>query len=217
MWECIKNSNYLPVPSPMNSRPGSVASFYNQVHHSRSHSSMATMRLKRPINVFSLLSFNSTVVASLQRSLPWEVPGCKGHPVWTVQYHVQETIVHKQIAHFLTAQNWCLTCTPVQLYVWIKFGLIQTRHSNIQSYKKNILGFLFHFFRDDNMSCPATKVFLSADLTNQWYLCYILPIRFQLCLVQIDFSDPDNIRLGSTSTITAKDAVPIPVSNYYRY
>lgn len=43
MWDCLKNSNCLPVPSPINSRPGSVASFHN-IHQSRSHSSMATVR-----------------------------------------------------------------------------------------------------------------------------------------------------------------------------
>lgn len=46
MWDCTKNPNYLPVPSPINSRPGSVGSFYHQIHHSKSQSSMATVRLK---------------------------------------------------------------------------------------------------------------------------------------------------------------------------
>ncbi|RZC33842.1 anaphase-promoting complex subunit 1, partial [Asbolus verrucosus] len=125
MWECIKNTNHLAVPSPMNSRPGSVASF-NNIHQSRSHSSMATVRLNHPIN------------------------------------------------------------SDVNLLLLLQ---------------------------DDNMSGAASKVFLCDDLTDQWYLCYILSARCLLSMVRIDFSDCSNFNFGIINSISAKDAVPIPTSH----
>lgn len=68
-------------------------------------------------------------------------------------------------------------------------------------------------FRDGALAGPATKVFLSEDFSGQWYLCYILLSRFQLSIVKIDFtSNYPNISFGMLTSISAKDAVPIPVS-----
>lgn len=65
------------------------------------------------------------------------------------------------------------------------------------------------------MSSAASKVFLCDDLTYQWYLCYLLPVKCQLCLVQIDFSDQNNVRFGLIGCISAKDAVAVPVSTCF--
>lgn len=56
----------------------------------------------------------------------------------------------------------------------------------------------------------ATTVFLSEDLVKQWYLCYILPARFQLSVVKVDFSG-SNMVFGLLTSISAKDAINIPV------
>lgn len=59
---------------------------------------------------------------------------------------------------------------------------------------------------------PATKVFLIDDIIGQWFLCYVIPSTQQLNVVKIDFSHPYNITFGIQTSISAKDAIPIPVS-----
>lgn len=71
---------------------------------------------------------------------------------------------------------------------------------------------LCYNFREVNIAGPASKVFLIDDLVGQWYLCYILTSRCQLSIVKIDFSNPTNIVFGVLTSISAKDAVPLPVS-----
>ncbi|KAF7270472.1 hypothetical protein GWI33_016577 [Rhynchophorus ferrugineus] len=56
---------------------------------------------------------------------------------------------------------------------------------------------------------PATSVFLSRDIVGQWYLCYVLPSRYQLSIVKIDFSN-SYINFGMVTSISAKDAINIP-------
>lgn len=79
-------------------------------------------------------------------------------------------------------------------YLWIKILLLNT-------------------CREPVASSPASKVFLIDDLVGQWYLCYILPSRFQLSVVKIDFSSSINVSFGVLTSISAKDAVPISVRN----
>ncbi|XP_030754835.1 anaphase-promoting complex subunit 1 [Sitophilus oryzae] len=64
-------------------------------------------------------------------------------------------------------------------------------------------------FKDNFTAGPATSVFLSKDFIGQWYLCYILPSRFQLSVVKVDFTDT-NISFGLVTSISAKDAINIP-------
>ncbi|KAJ8981786.1 hypothetical protein NQ317_014802 [Molorchus minor] len=56
----------------------------------------------------------------------------------------------------------------------------------------------------------ASKVFLTDDLVGCWYLCYMLNSRCQLSVVKIDFSNPASINFGILTSISAKDAIPIP-------
>ncbi|XP_044258257.1 anaphase-promoting complex subunit 1 [Tribolium madens] len=176
MWDCGKNSNYLSVPSPINSRPGSVASFYNQMHHSKSHSSMATISRCQSPATSSIGSPWLQRASRLNTSIPS-----------AANYYVSNNFSFfdssKPMSYLHTTPIICLD------HLWTDPNLTQ----------------------DDNISSSASKVFLCDDLTHQWYLCYILPVKCQLCLVQIDFSDPNNIRFGMMNSISAKDAVPIPV------
>ncbi|KAJ8932971.1 hypothetical protein NQ314_014302 [Rhamnusium bicolor] len=64
--------------------------------------------------------------------------------------------------------------------------------------------------REPSTAGPASKVFLIDDLVGQWYLCYILISRCQLSIVKIDFSSVPTINFGILTSISAKDAVPIP-------
>lgn len=68
------------------------------------------------------------------------------------------------------------------------------------------------FFSDGGFVGPASKVFLCDDLTGQWYLCYLLPSKSQLSVVRIDFTNSNNLIFGIFTSISAKDAVAIPVS-----
>lgn len=58
---------------------------------------------------------------------------------------------------------------------------------------------------------PATKVFLIDDLVERWYLCYLVPPKSQLFLVCVDFSNTNMPSFGMLTSISAVDAVPIPV------
>ncbi|XP_060532637.1 anaphase-promoting complex subunit 1 isoform X2 [Cylas formicarius] len=55
---------------------------------------------------------------------------------------------------------------------------------------------------------PASKVFLTKDIVGQSYLCYVLPSRFKLSIVKIDYTGP-NINFGVSTSISAKDAASI--------
>ncbi|XP_050315622.1 anaphase-promoting complex subunit 1 [Anthonomus grandis grandis] len=87
----------------------------------------------------------------------------------------------KTMSHLMTNPKICLE------YVW-------TDTSSVQ---------------DTVTGCPATSVFLSEDLIGQWYLCYVLPSKFQLSVVKVDFSGP-SIAFGMLNSISAKDAINIP-------
>ncbi|XP_074033388.1 anaphase promoting complex subunit 1 isoform X2 [Leptinotarsa decemlineata] len=63
--------------------------------------------------------------------------------------------------------------------------------------------------QEPNSAAPASKVFFIDDLVGQRYLCYILTSRSQLSIVKVDFSGP-NIVFGMLTSMSAKDAVPIP-------
>lgn len=58
---------------------------------------------------------------------------------------------------------------------------------------------------------PASNVFLCDDLTGQNYLCYLLPSKQQLSMVKLDFSSCENFIFGVFTSVSAKDAVPVPV------
>ncbi|XP_019754293.2 anaphase-promoting complex subunit 1 [Dendroctonus ponderosae] len=63
--------------------------------------------------------------------------------------------------------------------------------------------------QDTLTGSPATTVFLTEDFVGQWYLCYVLPSRFQLSIVKIDFSG-SHISFGVLTSISAKDAIELP-------
>lgn len=63
------------------------------------------------------------------------------------------------------------------------------------------------------MAEPASKVFLTQDFCDNWYMCYMISSRFRLAIVKIDFSS-NNINFGIATSISAKDAISIPVSNW---
>lgn len=67
-------------------------------------------------------------------------------------------------------------------------------------------------FRHGNFVGPASKVFLCDDLTGQNYFCYLLPTKLQLCMVKIDVSNSGSFIFGVFTSMSAKDAVPVPVS-----
>nr|CAH7720171.1 unnamed protein product [Callosobruchus chinensis] len=62
--------------------------------------------------------------------------------------------------------------------------------------------------QDSNVAGPASKVFLVDDFMGQKYMCYIVDSRCQLSMVKIDVSS--SISFGMLTSISAKDAVPIP-------
>lgn len=66
--------------------------------------------------------------------------------------------------------------------------------------------------RDGDSIGPATKVFLGDDLTGQWYLYYLIPSKSVLSLVRIDFPNANTFRFGIFTSVSAKDAVAVPVS-----
>ncbi|XP_063911869.1 anaphase-promoting complex subunit 1 isoform X2 [Zophobas morio] len=175
MWECVKNSNYLNVPSPISSRPGSVASFYNQVHHSKSQSSMATVSRCQSPATSSVGSPWLQMASRLNTSVP-----CGGNNYAQSECSFFDS--SKLMTYLNSSPVICLE------HLWTDPNLTH----------------------DDTTSSSASKVFLCDDFTDQWYLCYVLPIKCQLCMVQIDFSDASNIRFGMMNHISAKDAVPVP-------
>lgn len=70
----------------------------------------------------------------------------------------------------------------------------------------------YAIFRDGTFVGPASKAFFCDDLTGQNYLCYLLPTKLQLCMVKLDFSNNANFIFGVFTSMSAKDAVPVPVS-----
>ncbi|KAJ8917136.1 hypothetical protein NQ315_012628 [Exocentrus adspersus] len=73
---------------------------------------------------------------------------------------------------------------------------------------------LDYLWTDNCFSEPAgaaSKAFLVDDLVGQWYLCYLLTSKDQLCIVKIDFANPTNIMFGISTSISAKDAVALPL------
>lgn len=65
--------------------------------------------------------------------------------------------------------------------------------------------------RDGSFVGPASKVFVCDDLTGQGYLCYLLPAKVQLSMVKMDFTHPATFIFGVFTSISAQDAIPIPV------
>ncbi|KAG5893112.1 hypothetical protein JTB14_019316 [Gonioctena quinquepunctata] len=63
--------------------------------------------------------------------------------------------------------------------------------------------------QEASTAAPASKVFFIDDLIGQCYLCYVLTSRNQLSIVKVDISGT-NIVFGMSTSISAKDAVPIP-------
>ncbi|XP_066251923.1 anaphase-promoting complex subunit 1 [Euwallacea similis] len=63
--------------------------------------------------------------------------------------------------------------------------------------------------QDTVTGTAASNVFLSEDFVGQWYLCYILPSRFQLSVVKVDFSG-GNMSCGLLTSISAKEAINVP-------
>ncbi|KAF5273421.1 hypothetical protein FQA39_LY07438 [Lamprigera yunnana] len=57
---------------------------------------------------------------------------------------------------------------------------------------------------------PASKVFLIDDLVGRSYLCYLIPSRSQLSMVCVDMTNTNSLTFGLLTSISAKDAVPIP-------
>ncbi|KAK5650992.1 hypothetical protein RI129_002021 [Pyrocoelia pectoralis] len=57
---------------------------------------------------------------------------------------------------------------------------------------------------------PASKVFLSDDLVGRSYLCYLIPLRSQLSMVRMETTNSKSIVFGILTSVSAKDAVPIP-------
>uniref|UniRef100_A0A1Y1M734 Uncharacterized protein n=1 Tax=Photinus pyralis TaxID=7054 RepID=A0A1Y1M734_PHOPY len=57
---------------------------------------------------------------------------------------------------------------------------------------------------------PASKVFLSDDLVGRSYLCYLIPLRSQLSMVRMETTNTKSIVFGILTSVSAKDAVPIP-------
>ena len=56
-------------------------------------------------------------------------------------------------------------------------------------------------------------MFLTTDLIGQTYFCYLIQSQCRLCLVRLEKSnDPEQVILGMVTTITAKDAINLPVS-----
>lgn len=99
--------------------------------------------------------------------------------------------------------------------VWNTFGPILFPLLSIllnSLYKLNVSLF---YCRGGAFVGPATKVFLCDDLTGQNYLCYLLPSKQQLSMVKLDFSSCENFIFGVFTSISAKDAVPVPVSRNY--
>lgn len=74
-----------------------------------------------------------------------------------------------------------------------------------------LIDFLW-FSRDGTFVGPASKAFFCDDLTGQNYLCYLLPTKLQLCMVKLDFSHNGNFIFGVFTSMSARDAVPVPVS-----
>lgn len=70
------------------------------------------------------------------------------------------------------------------------------------------------YCRDGDGVGPASKVFLGDDLTGQWYLYYLLPSKSVLSLVRFDFTNTNTFLFGIFTSISAKDAIAIPVSQF---
>ncbi|XP_045465674.1 anaphase-promoting complex subunit 1 isoform X2 [Harmonia axyridis] len=60
----------------------------------------------------------------------------------------------------------------------------------------------------DSQNAPASKVFVCDDLAGQTYFCYVSQLR--LFMVKADFSNSTVFSFGPSTSISAKDAVPIP-------
>lgn len=95
-------------------------------------------------------------------------------------------------------------------------------HSNSLKYKvtkihilsPNTLFNYFFYFRENIEIGGATKVFICDDFVGQNYLCYLQPSKFQLSLVKADFSC-EIYTFGMLTSISALDAVPVPVSFFF--
>lgn len=59
----------------------------------------------------------------------------------------------------------------------------------------------------------ASRVFITTDLTGQVYFCYLISSQCSLFLVRLERSnDADRMILGMVTTMSAKDAINLPVS-----
>lgn len=68
-------------------------------------------------------------------------------------------------------------------------------------------------FPRDNNTDHASRVFITTDLIGQTYLCYLMQNQYRLYLIRLEKSnDPDEIIMGMVTTISAKDAISLPVS-----
>ncbi|KAF5270423.1 hypothetical protein FQR65_LT05611 [Abscondita terminalis] len=65
------------------------------------------------------------------------------------------------------------------------------------------------FTTQDNAG-PASKAFLIDDLVGRSYLCYLIPSRLQLSMICVERPSPNVVTFGLLTSISAKDAVPIP-------
>lgn len=63
-------------------------------------------------------------------------------------------------------------------------------------------------------SCASTKVFISSNFVEDYYLCYLLPTKNQLVCVELEHSETNTIDiiLGNVTVLLAKDAAYLPVS-----
>lgn len=73
------------------------------------------------------------------------------------------------------------------------------------------------FSRHSVLSGPASKVFFTDDLVGQSYLCYLTPARSHLSVVRVDFSSNNYPSFGMFTSISAKDAVAVPVRISWGY
>lgn len=76
------------------------------------------------------------------------------------------------------------------------------------------MGVKLSFCRD--VSCgPTTRVFLSSDLVGQTYLCYLMPALSHLLCTRLEKANKEQkLIFGVVNNISARDAAPLPVSDY---
>lgn len=67
-------------------------------------------------------------------------------------------------------------------------------------------------FRNQEL-CASTKVFIASNFVKEQFLCYLIPSKNQLNCVELEQSglNTNDIILGNTTTMTAKDAAYLPV------